>query len=44
MNDAVESIAALMPPGTLEGSAAWYGRDYQDISDWIYHLSAEEIE
>lgn len=44
MNDAVESIAAVMPPGTLEGSAAWYGRDYQDISDWIYHLSAEEIE
>jgi hypothetical protein len=33
-----------MPPGTLEGSAAWYGCDYQHRTDWIYQLSTVEIE
>ena len=42
MNDAVESIAAVMPPGTLEGSAAWYGRDYQDISDFQSQFRREK--
>ena len=44
MNDAMESIAAVMPPGPLSGLGSWYGRDYQDRMDWIHQLSAEEIE
>jgi hypothetical protein len=44
MNDAMESISTVMPLGTLEGSAAWYGCDYQHRTDWIYQLSTVEIE
>ena len=44
MNDAMDAMHTAMPPGVLEGPSAWYGRDFQDRTDWIYHLSAEEIE
>jgi len=44
MNDALDTLQIAMPPGVLEGPSAWYGRDYQDRTDWIHHLTAAEIE
>jgi hypothetical protein len=44
MKDTMESIAAVMPVGTLEGSAVWYGRDYKMRIDWTCQPSTVEIE
>lgn len=44
MNDALDAVAAVMPPGPLDGPAVWHGSDYEGRSDWIYELSAAELD
>lgn len=34
---------ADLPPGPIDGPAAWYGRDLTQRTDWIVHLSAAHI-
>ena len=34
----------LMPSGLISGPDAWYADDMRESSEWIYTLSAEDIE
>ena len=43
MHGTTDDVDRLMPPGLLAGPGAWYGRDYQDRTDWVLHLSPTHI-
>ena len=37
-------MTATEPMETIEGPAAWFGRDLQDVDGWIEHLADTEID
>ena len=34
---------AAMPPGPIDDATAWYGSELTKTTDWIYHLTSEEV-
>ncbi len=41
LSEVAETIA--MPPGPISAPSAWYGRDMERRTDWVYELSASEL-